>query len=92
MTSTSSGLRERLAEFSTLVSHPAIPDELKPVGIYREAVERAVTDRSRRVRRDEALVSFLTGTTDEVTEIAEPAEEEETEEEEFDEEYVDRTA
>lgn len=85
-------LRDRLSEFSTRVSHPATPDEPKSIEIYRDAVERAATDRSRRVRRDEALISFLTGAPDEVAEIAEPAEEAAEEEEEFDEEYVDRTA
>jgi hypothetical protein len=82
-------LHERLAEFSTLVSHPSIPDEPGLVAIYRDAVERAATDRSRRVRRDEALVSFLEGEEQAISETIEP-EEEGNEEEEFDEEYVDR--
>jgi hypothetical protein len=84
-------LRGRLTEFSTLVSHPAVSDEPKSVAIYRDAVERAATDRSRRLRRDEALISFLRGEEEQVPEITEQ-EEEEPEEEEFDEEYVDRTA
>jgi hypothetical protein len=86
-------LRGRLTEFSTLVSHPPVPDEPKPVTIYRDAVERAATDRSRRLRRDEALVAFLKGEDEEVSEISELEEDEaEPEDDEFDEEYVDRTA
>lgn len=52
-------LVERLNEFSDLVSHPAREGEPEAVTVYREAVERAATDRGRRVRREEALVAFL---------------------------------
>jgi hypothetical protein len=55
------GLREQLVEFSTLVKAGPTPGEPEPIQVYRDAVERAATDRARRVRREEALIAFLRG-------------------------------
>lgn len=52
-------LVDRLVEFSDHVSRPAWDGEPASVTVYRDAVERAATDRGRRVRREEALVAFL---------------------------------
>jgi hypothetical protein len=52
-------LRAHLVDLSVQVSHPASDDSLTPVNVYRMAVERAATDRARRVRREDALVSFV---------------------------------
>lgn len=54
-------LKPLLVEFSDLVSGPAREDEPASVRTYRDAVERAATDRGRRVRREEALLAFLAG-------------------------------
>lgn len=50
---------EKLTRFSELVSRAAVPGEDIRVASYREAVERAATDRGRRVRREQALVAFM---------------------------------
>jgi hypothetical protein len=52
-------LRNSLTEFSRLVESPSTADEPEAIQIYREAVERAATDRSRRIRRELALIAFL---------------------------------
>jgi hypothetical protein len=54
-------LREQLIEFSMLIKAPVTPGEPDSVQVYREAVERAATDRARRVRREDALIAFLRG-------------------------------
>jgi hypothetical protein len=54
-------LRRRLTNFSTFIKMPSA-DELETVRVYREAVERAATDRARRVRREIALIAFLQDT------------------------------
>jgi hypothetical protein len=88
-------LRNHLIEFSALVSHAPHGDELSPVNVYRSAVERAATDRARRVRREDALVSFLAGL-DLVPSVgaeyltADEAETPDSVEDESDQEYADR--
>jgi hypothetical protein len=52
-------LKGRLVQFSDLVSAPPRDGEPVSVSTYREAVERAATDRGRRVRREEAMLAFL---------------------------------
>lgn len=54
-------IHERLVEFSDRVSGPVRDGEPRAVSVYREAVERAATDRGRRVRREEALLAYLSG-------------------------------
>jgi Protein of unknown function DUF262 len=54
-------LRAQLTDFSILIGTAATPGESDSVQVYREAVERAATDRARRVRREDALVAFLSG-------------------------------
>jgi len=54
-------LRAQLTEFSMLVKSSPKLDEPDSVQVYREAVERAATDRARRVRREDALIAFLGG-------------------------------
>lgn len=54
-------LRQRLIEFSSLVGDDEPHPENSPVEVYRHAVERAATDRSRRVHRERALLAFLDG-------------------------------
>ncbi len=61
--------------------------------LYREAVERAATDRARRTRREEALIAFVSG--DEQVAPEEDLEDEEklelaNDDDEYDEEYADR--
>lgn len=55
-------LRLRLVQFSNDVSSNLYDDE-SPVAVYKGAVERAATDRARRVRREEALIAYLVGDT-----------------------------
>jgi hypothetical protein len=57
---TAPALREKLVSFSNLVA-VGVVDPAHPVSIYKAAVERAATDRARRVRREEALVAFIEG-------------------------------
>ncbi|WP_108249946.1 DUF262 domain-containing protein [Planctomonas deserti] len=52
-------IKSRLVEFSDLVSAPPRDGEPLAVSTYRESVERAATDRGRRMRREEALLAFL---------------------------------
>ncbi|MFP2906479.1 DUF262 domain-containing protein [Pyxidicoccus sp. 3LFB2] len=55
-------LRERLTDFSIRVSNMGPSQNTNsPADVYRAAVERAATDRSRRVRREDALLAFLSG-------------------------------
>ena len=54
-------LRQQLTEFSALVKAELSADESSPVRQYRDAVERAATDRARRTRREAALIAFLEG-------------------------------
>lgn len=83
-------LKSRLVEFSDLVSGPARDGEPDAVSVYREAVERAATDRGRRLRREEALLAFLedrpvvSGTS-----VPEPSEAEEEVDSESEQEYED---
>ncbi|MGI5503159.1 DUF262 domain-containing protein [Lentzea sp. CA-135723] len=85
-------LRELLIQFSDAIGGAATYPEGSPVEVYRSAVERAATDRARRVRREEALVAFLAGReTVEADEVEVEIDEEDEEfGEEQDEEYVDR--
>ncbi len=90
-------LREELKEFSAIVKAPATPGEPDSVQLYREAVERAATDRARRVRRENALIAYLRGeapiTTDsdvgQSDEISNLVENDDLQDED-DEEYADR--
>ena len=52
-------LREALTRFGALVDSDSFNDDKGPIGQYRDAVTRAATDRARRIRREQALVSFL---------------------------------
>lgn len=52
-------LRARLIAFSESINSGSAAASNSPVAIYREAVERAATDRTRRIRREEALLAFL---------------------------------
>lgn len=54
-------VKPRLIEFADKVSAGSRDDEPKSVTAYRDAVERAASDRGRRVRREEALLAFLSG-------------------------------
>jgi hypothetical protein len=54
-------LRLRLTEFSRQVDSAETVPEDSPAWVYRTAVQRAASDRSRRVRREEALLAFLEG-------------------------------
>jgi hypothetical protein len=92
-------LRDQLKEFSALIRLPVSPEELESVTAYREAVVRAATDRARRIRREDALISFLSGEAlDGTLEASPEAEGDEVDEsidadadeDEGDEEYVDR--
>ena len=89
-------LRQQLTEFSILVKAAATLDEPDSVQVYREAVERAATDRARRVRREDALIAFLRGeenvATDTETAQSDEANgfDEDTEPLTDDEEYADR--
>jgi hypothetical protein len=92
-------LRGQLGEFSAFLRLPPMLDEPESVKVYREAVERAATDRARRIRREEALIAFLSdeafdrtfetsqtsdaGALEEITQSA-------IDEDEGDEEYADR--
>ncbi len=53
--------REALTDFSRRVDGPEEAGEPPAVALYRQAVQRAATDRARRVRREDALVAFMTG-------------------------------
>ncbi|NMO57519.1 DUF262 domain-containing protein [Actinoplanes sp. TBRC 11911] len=54
--------RESLVDFSNRVGDSKVSEEPdSPVMVYRAAVERAATDRARRVRREDALASFVAG-------------------------------
>jgi hypothetical protein len=55
-------LRQALHKFGALVDSDSYTDDSGPIGTYREAVSRAATDRARRVRREQALISYLLGT------------------------------
>jgi hypothetical protein len=57
-------LRQQLIEFSALVKAGPNSEEPEAVQQYRDAVERAATDRARRVRRESALIAFLQGGSD----------------------------
>ena len=57
-----SKLRSRLIDFSAVVTAGGPVAEGSAVAIYRLAVERAASDRTRRVRREDALISYLHGT------------------------------
>lgn len=82
-------VRDRLVEFSDQVSQGPRPGEPASVALYREAVERAATDRGRRVRREEALVSFVMQVElEDRTELASADEHEEIDAE-FEDEYAD---
>lgn len=91
-------LREQLKEFSMLVGTATMGSEPDSVQIYREAVERAATDRARRIRREDALIAFLHGEEHVATDadIAQPDEADDDLDEhaalvaEDDEEYADR--
>jgi hypothetical protein len=91
-------LREQLTRFSVLVKAPTALDERNPVQVYREAVERAATDRARRVRREDALIAFLRGekrvaSDDDMAqsdEVIDLDNEVESAEDDDDEEYADR--
>jgi hypothetical protein len=62
VTSDSDQLRTLLVDFSNRVNNSSANEEPQsPVALYRTAVERAATDRARRVRREDALVSFVAG-------------------------------
>lgn len=54
-------VKPRLIEFADKVSAGPRDDEPQPVTAYREAVERAASDRGRRLRREDALLAFLSG-------------------------------
>ena len=54
-------LRNQLTMFSSLVDSDEEYDDDSPVGAYRSAVERAATDRTRRTRRERALLAYLDG-------------------------------
>lgn len=54
-------IKPQLVRFSELVSAAAVSDEPDAIRQYRDAVERASTDRGRRLRREEALLAFLDG-------------------------------
>ncbi|PZF88081.1 DUF262 domain-containing protein [Micromonospora deserti] len=54
-------LRASLVDLSMQVSHSPRGADSSPVNVYRAAVERAATDRARRVRREDSLVSFVAG-------------------------------
>ncbi|MDG4820269.1 DUF262 domain-containing protein [Asanoa sp. WMMD1127] len=87
-------LRRSLEEFSQLVDGPALADDAHPATVYRAAVERAATDRARRIRREDALASFVAGLPLVPAEGAEYLTADEAEggiddEEDVDEEYVD---
>lgn len=56
----SAELCDKLTTFSALVSAKP-PEDDTPPGLYRAAVERAATDRARRIRREVALIAFLEG-------------------------------
>lgn len=76
-----------------MVNRTPLPIDPKPVQLYREAVERAATDRARRTRREEALIAFVSG--DEQVAPEEDLEDEEklelaNDDDEYDEEYADR--
>jgi len=76
-------LRESLLQFGALVDSDSFSDDVGPIGIYREAVSRAATDRARRVRREQSLISYLLGISlqisDELEELDEGDEPTETE-------------
>jgi hypothetical protein len=59
-------LREQLTTFSALVSGDEFADDRGPIGVYKAAVSRAATDRTRRMRREEALIAYLSGQRDEL--------------------------
>lgn len=84
-----SHLKDRLVEFSDLVSSPPRDGEPDAVSTYREAVERAATDRGRRVRREEALLAFLAGRDLADTHVPEPSDDAEDADNELEEEYED---
>ncbi|MFL6137482.1 MAG: DUF262 domain-containing protein [Frankiaceae bacterium] len=84
-------LRDKLTEFSIRVGAAQTSNEPGSVTAYRDAVGRAATDRSRRVRREEALVAFLNDLPYEETATdEEPADM--TDDDVDDEEYEDRPA
>lgn len=88
-------LREKLTDFSARVNQPGgTGDSNDAVQIYKDAVERAATDRARRVRREDALIAFLSGVghvaADTDSGSAEEAEEADEENDDYDDEYTDR--
>lgn len=52
-------LRNQLTRFSALVSGDEFVDDTGPIGTYKAAFSRAATDRTRRIRREEALLAYL---------------------------------
>jgi hypothetical protein len=77
-------LGENLTRFGALVDSDAYEEDTGPVGIYRQAVSRAATDRARRVRREQALIAFLLGSNLLIEENSEyPSDDEEPSEEEI---------
>jgi hypothetical protein len=54
-----SAVRDKLIRFSRIVNRKEELREDSPAGVYRAAVQRAATDRARRVRRENALVAFM---------------------------------
>lgn len=56
-------VKASLLAFADLVSGSARESEPESVTVYRDSVERAATDRGRRLRREEAVLAFLNGTT-----------------------------
>lgn len=52
-------LRDKLAQLSAQVDTVVADSDGPPVSVYKAAVERAATDRTRRIRREDALLAFL---------------------------------
>ncbi len=88
----------RLSHFSDLVSRPPVAGEPASVTSYREAVERAATDRGRRMRREQSLVAFMVhsplveGLDEMPAEVTDEELEQDAADEAADEEYEDRIA
>lgn len=89
---------ERLTKFSELISRQPSSRDDPRVEVYRDAVERAATDRARRTRREVALVAFMLDRNFEMEPMPDDAELSDATDiadalsEEADEEYEDQTS